>query len=827
MAYTLLFLRNYNNYFNRTVKRLNTASEYEEAVGGSSAFLSNWVTFENVNFVPNDGVSTSQVINWAFGSLLLDWQPDYTIVWSEDGVFQRWFVVESKRLRNGQYQFSLKRDTVADYLEQITNSPAYIRRGMLGADDPLIFQSEGLSLNQVKKEERPITDKSRKTYGDYPERGEVAYKYIVGYFGRDNFQEATDIEVPIGSSSLESDLVLTEGKTVSDWASGMLGRVQYLTPSSEQVRVVVAAASDGKSGFFDYFTAAPYNNSTEIGGVRDTPNIDLSDLNGTSLTTSSNGPGYKVGADFQDGFYRASLELSRAVKLSDCITAADSNFVSLDDVNSFLSYDGKIVQDDNGKYKIRAQLGGFTWISFPIKASSALASLIAASDFLNAKGYTMFRSWDIFSTKTLNDNSIMVTMRLQRFIFESEELVDSIKLTIPAAASRTHCQDSAFDIFVMPIVSGLTTGWNSIEVNQAISVGQAILAKTTGAKDLQLLPFSPIQNKWNVSNGRWTITGGTPVKISGYDGFSIYFASTSQASFSISDDSFRLPDDPVELKIASETKIYRLCGPNYASIFAFNPYKNGGLLGYNVDCAFRPYQPYIHIAPAFGYLYGTDFNDSRGLTLTGDFSVDQVNDAWETYQLNNKNYQLTFDRQIDSLDVAHDIQRQEQIFSSIAGSFQGASLGAIAGAAVGGVPGAIAGGVIGGISSGAGGMADWVNLAKRQSEQINASRAYFSNALGNIKALPRTVSKINAYNPNNKVWPLLEIYETTSKEEEALRNLIAYRSMSVNAVQNLDQYINLSSPHWLQAEIIKIEGLNNDSHIASDIFQELSRGVFI
>ena len=77
-----------------------------------------------------------------------------------------------------------------------------------------------------------------------------------------------------------------------------------------------------------------------------------------------------------------------------------------------------------------------------------------------------------------------------------------------------------------------------------------------------------------------------------------------------------------------------------------NAAKNGGVSFFNIDCTYKPYNPYIHVNPNFGRLYGGDFDDSRGLIVGGDFSLPQTTSAWESYQLSNKNFQASFDRQI-------------------------------------------------------------------------------------------------------------------------------------------------------------------------------------
>ena len=120
--------------------------------------------------------------------------------------------------------------------------------------------------------------------------------------------------------------------------------------------------------------------------------------------------------------------------------------------------------------------------------------------------------------------------------------------------------------------------------------------------------------------------------------------------------------EDITTKEYNACKHFRLVSPNYSSAFEFNPLKNNGVTVFNVDFNYKPYNPYIHIAPFFnslenGGLYGVDTNDQRGLILQGDFSVGYYSDAWASYQIQNANYANIFNRQLDNIDFN---QRQEQ-----------------------------------------------------------------------------------------------------------------------------------------------------------------------
>ena len=161
----LLILKGFNNYFNRIIKRYSTKADY---ISHSEAYYD----FSNINFNPNDGVTTTQIIGSENQKQIADgivpvplaWEhdgnPDYIIAYETEQVGiatvqvikSRWFIVESVRTRNGQYSLKLKRDSIADHFDTLLTCPAFIKKGTVTDDNPLIVNSEGISVNQIKSD---------------------------------------------------------------------------------------------------------------------------------------------------------------------------------------------------------------------------------------------------------------------------------------------------------------------------------------------------------------------------------------------------------------------------------------------------------------------------------------------------------------------------------------------------------------------------------------------------------------------------------------------------------------------------------------------------
>jgi hypothetical protein len=209
--------------------------------------------------------------------------------------------------------------------------------------------------------------------------------------------------------------------------------------------------------------------------------------------------------------------------------------------------------------------------------------------------------------------------------------------TLDLSTTRMHCSDSPFDMFCIPYGNyayiyndGTSQQFKQTyqQNNFAIATGLASLSSII--KDLQLLPYCPLKvpkaTSVNLSTD-YDATEYTPIKVgNNITGFVMWCA---RSTFSLNVNvNINIPD----IKIANECDLWRLTSPNYNGIFEFNAAKNieagshKAINYFKVDCAYKPFTPYIHIAPNFQGLYGNDFNDARGLICAGDFSITSTTD---------------------------------------------------------------------------------------------------------------------------------------------------------------------------------------------------------
>ena len=362
--------------------------------------------------------------------------------------------------------------------------------------------------------------------------------------------------------------------------------------------------------------------------------------------------------------------------------------------------------------------------------------------------------------------------------------------------------------------------------------------------DIQKLPYCPVQqielvndeldySLYKDSKRNFIVTSnGNNVGI-------IFACSVSNFSGSIELNKPVIMDN---LKMRTICDRYRIVSPNYNGIFEFNPVKNGGLSSLFYYCTYKPFSPFIHVTPDFDYLYGQDFADNRGLICGGDFSMPIITSAWETYQRQNKNFQEVFDRGIQSLDLQQNVARSSDIISAITGTVTASVAGAASGYQIGGGTGAAVGGVVSGITSGIGGILGYqMNEALRQDTRDYRISTFDLN-LGNIKALPMSLSKSSAFVFTNKIWPFLEYYTCSDEEKKSVANALRWEGMKVGRIDLFgnytpekikngfyDYYDGITNKCFIKGTLIymDIDGLNEEYHLVNFISSELNKGVYI
>lgn len=909
----LILLKNFNNYFNRKIIKYETYEEYVQQVPDSDIL-------KNINFIPNDGITTEQIINWTY-----DWTPDYLLcINDKNEIDSRWFVIEAVRTRGRQYKLNLKRDVIADYYNEVLDSPVYVEKGVIDdADSPLLLNREGLNVNQIKTKELLLQDASKCAWL-------VAYlkKNVLGT------DKVDDITVNVKGAPGNYKQIAT---TIENWR---FYQYSTLNPTAQPMLVTDSFKMVVKGGWlagsgpsFTYFRTTTTLGET----ISSTTKYD-------TYTSASAIPNIIIANPSPWGF-------DQDKKLNTKMNAAWDSYVGKEELYNSVKVDFpevnskkalKDLQEIVNIGRIRDSQGKYYKVNYTKTAATKTLTVD------NSKA-TMYNIMKVVSqaglgyTVTPNNNCFGIIPVDGEYVTVElvEEATVDARAIFPSDGATTN--NPLYDIICMPynpdgsihyVKNGSSKFVNS-DVNLAsmYSITTALGGDRGYILDLQLLPYCPIQsmvadghieidvnadnvfriedNAGNFLSGGFiapsgeftfdvlepieferphedlvtrtqiTITGSDEIQI-GYHTVYINLPAALNADFTILNvvatsqdrtEQYRINNygidwrgiwveyevqrfsmfvgqpsrivvtlqkevtrtlynnsETEDIKVANECDMYRLVSPNYNGIFEFNLMKNNKRVNsFNVDCQYKPFNPYIHVNPDFAGLYGSDFNDSRGLVCAGDFSIGVINDAFHAYEIQNKNYQNIFNRQIENMDVNNAIARQEAVWQVGAGTLQGAVSGAAgAGMASGGNPyAAAAGAVIGGATSFAGGLMDLANLDKRQGEARDFTIDNYNYSLQNIKALPQSISKTSPITPNNKLYPFVEYYTCTDVEKDVLRNKLKYDGMSVGIIDKLGNWSSGNATKFVRGQLIRCEAIAQDAHLLEELYKEINKGVYL
>lgn len=843
-----LYLLKFNNYYNRIVKSYDDIDFYKPYVV---------YTLKATNFNPADGVNTTHVVG--VGNVeAYDGAGDYLIaVEGTDTIVSRWFIIESTRTRAGQYQLTLHRDLMVDYYNVIKQSPIFIEKATLPESDNFIFNNEDMTFNQIKTSQTPLFD-------------ETGCPWVVGYIPRDSFTTDTKVEAPILLSSDIADLTVA---SLDTWEYNKYQTEDFrATPQNINYNVYVYDAqmwpvfNPTNATFVDKEISGTVKFTFNQEGYAGSPDWPKAIL--TKWYPEYEGAGWSFDGAFAGGTFQYITEQAgtTALRVADMpdasainryynndflpgyrnaiirINSAAQTYLDLHSsgsVSKFKAIDGKILltTDTQEYFKIsivpvgRSQL--ITYISVDNNESSLYSILNSnlVRDGVNS----------ISITGTPDVKSFSIETDVPCYRLELRKLDSQAVVTLNS--KRLHLDDSPYDMFCMPYSDtfqykvGTQTFTASKTLARSVATEIGADTGTGNIYDIQLLPYCPVRYCLT-SDSKFVCSATAPHHVI-YDSDketkeaigAIFWANTSTFSFTLNQ-SFTASN----LKISSQTDLWRLCSPNGSGMFDFNVAKNGGSVEYfNVDCTYKPFNPYIHIAPDFARLYGQDFNDYRGLTCGGDFSLAQLSNAWSNYELNNKNYQAMFDRNVQSMELNNSIQKKMDIANAIAGTVSGVATGATAGAAAGGV-GALVGGIVGAAGAGITGAMDVKYKDMLRKDALDLTKDQFGYQLGNIQAIPTSITKTSALTANNPLVPYVEYYTCSDKEKQAFINKIKYNGMTVMRIGTIQEFLQ-DEPSYIKGRLIRIEYVDNngnvqnsiddDYHLINAIADELNQGVFV
>lgn len=802
-----LYVLNYNNYYNRIVKKYNTVQEYLDNVEVI-------YTLEDTNFNPNDNVNTTHTFGWSLATDNYEGDGNYLLVVDEEkDIVSRWFILDSARDTGGQWTCSLRRDVIADNYEAIINAPCFVEKAILSLNDPMIYNSENMTYNQIKTKEYLIKDETNTPW---------IVAYIAKLAGSDEAVSDKDIKYIYDgpfhytSSTLEN----------------FEGYVNYNEENSK-MKTRVNNRMRFEYGNKDY--------RKTIG-----ENVDLNayyvEVNEDGTINSAGNAGLKPSLGYKLNYLDANktANIGFATNYGTWRDNSNTYFLENSNLSDVKSYNNKVVRI--------GELGNYKYYKISVKTSEDKIDTKTLSYSEYPEIYDSIFSSGNMSKMTIERTSLTKSGLIAKTVYQTtyldfeeiaeDQLIASLKTKI--SSTRHPTIDAPYDIITIPL-NGIKLGNEYLGFGQEdliLGLSSYIYTALGGGSanpniyDIQLLPYCPVARiqeamVFGLDAGEFEEGKDFNYIKKGEENLNVIFYVQTSSFSKIINLSIPEPTNNIDFKVANECDMYRLVSPNYASAFEFSITQNRGVQYIEVNATYKPYNPYIHLNPNWGGLYGSDFNDGRGLVCQGDYSISALTSAWESYQLQNKNFEQIFKRDIESMKVRNSIASAQDHVQAIVGSFSGAMSGATSGAMMsGGNPYvAIGGGIIGGLASLGGGIADIATNTQLRNEALNYADDMYHYNLGNIQATPLSLTKTTSFDINNKIYPFIEYYTATNKEKEALRNKIKYNGMTVMRIDYINNFIR-EEETYIKGKLIRLEDFNEDYHILNTIGYEVNLGFF-
>ena len=487
-----LLLLHYNNYFNRIIKKKDTIADYKAADA-------DYKEVSNINFNPGDGVNTSLVLGLGQnGSLFegdeFDYLVAYEVVDNVNVIDSRWFIIEQDRERAGQYELTLKRDVLADNYNDVVNSPIFLEKGFINdVNDPLLYNSESMNLNQIKQFEIPLKD-------------ETESGWVVGYIPSDAFPKVEpeydrvekDVSIP-----MSADITVNGLSSWKYWAYCTNNpSYKFMADSSGRRKVTVKIRSENTynsvgSVRVDMITAdyTFYPNSTDAG--------TYTRKNSGYITASLGSINYPQW--YQDygpvTLKQGTLSSSVCGNIFDPVrnnsafnSALDTILetdITMDDTAALRRLQDKIILDSSNNTYYRISIISISEgkpITVTSDISGGQAALNALKNAMNYTGSAGGTLQGIYTTFTASNSSASYAIQLTNV---------GVSLYVDLNSDRAHLNDAPYDMFCIPFSDTLKLkyGETTFTCSKNIALSMATeIAKDLGSGtvyDVQLLPYCP------------------------------------------------------------------------------------------------------------------------------------------------------------------------------------------------------------------------------------------------------------------------------------------------------------------------------------------------
>lgn len=834
MQQTLYLLKNQNNYFNRKVI-LTGVHNLTEITSNPNLILYK----SNLNIPTFSGTECEVIFNTSTNYGVMTNYPDYAVISTtlDDNTTEltRWFVMKFAKIRGEQYKVTLKRDLLADYLSNILDAEGFVEKGFVYNNNaPLLLENEKFDLNEIKQWEAPVMDNS-------------GTAWIVGYISRipadqeqaqpvstsvplDDYVDYNDLSAPI-KKLIDGDPI----RVVDGYFAKFVSLLVQNPPSgSDAFQFNFYDLTNGVVPMTNEMNQYNYN----IGGLFTTEQKNQFIANAyIGPLDPDRTPLYPFPVEYGTAFLRSNYNAivsaieSMVADMNDCITESTYEEV--------LNLQSKYIKLPSNTY-VKIVVDGLTVDNFDLTINNNNSLQVALKTAQTNYNSTLNNNWwEFLRDPTTGD----IRIKANKIRCHLENATGSVvSATIPT--TRNRLVDSPYDMFAIPYSvdnSGYyTTGTLANKVNNDVGfqIAMAICEKFGNRIiDLQYLPYCPDERFYDY-RGTQSVKPAGLVEDIDYSSIKdtdnnvlsyIFYPDKSKRQFTIKSNSYycgnlrniytKITSDPTNefkndsdyVKSLAICDKYRLVSPNFNGIFEFNLQKNdNNVPWFNVEFYYKPYNPFIRVAPQFQGLYGQEYNDQRGLICNGDFSLPTITNEWSNYEINNKNYRNIFDREIKSIDIAQNLSRINTYTRDFMNIMS--------------LPTYLT------FDDKKGLLEMGTNILTKElsfSEQKAYKFDMFEYAIGNIKAMPNSLVNQGALTNIYKMFPIVEKYSCSESERRMVLDKLKYQGYTLNLIGKLRNYASPQFETFVKSKLFRIEGAGIDDNVASQIYEEVNKGFYV
>lgn len=705
---------------------------------------------------------------------------------------RRWYVSGITQLRTGKFQISLIRDIISEGNLEWKNEQAYISAGTASNINYNKYKTWGLPFTNTKISETPLVINGQPSYFVFYTNTQTISD--TGAITESDLKLSSTL-VPSGTQFDEELESITDYEYYAYINNGDTPTNNLLYVDSGDMTKFVLGGDDS-----DYFSRGyewAYFSVDGSGALKNISNYTLYQESSIPENVSV-AISHKQGSSIKTLINNYSGELGQlALNLHEDLIQREANKFGAKQIISDAKYYS--INDDVGKIFLDKTTSKLYKLNSKVISSGSDLSMLLNNDVLSQNflsGLRTITGGNVFISPS-GGNRGFVFVNLQNdirliYYFTEIESVTTFDFTFTSNVlklpkSAVRCVN----------ITSAGSGIEDAELGQALmqmSANVANINKDTGQIiDIQYLPFSIATQKNDNIN-----VNGTSL-VAQFLNLDDYYFSVSQEPLS---------------NMNKETDTIKLVSPSRATQFMWSPYNNDGNMNFNIKATIRPFSTVIYIRPQTTGLLMYNYDDKNCLIIEEDFSLTQLSSEWSQYVRQNRNYNNTFNREIQGREVERSWERRVEQAQAKSDEWTARNISAQkAQAYTGNLP--ILSSIAGAIGTA------WKDSAYMEAaqldreyneamyqESLSLAKDMFNYQLDNIKSQPTMPSKITTIDCKFLGYVYIEYYSTNPTEKQAIENYYYYNGNRIDDYGTFKDYWGnfirgkiIISAHYTQPEL--------------------------